>query len=155
MGTLAAQFTDSAIGAYQRYLSPHKGFCCAYRAHTGKRSCSSYGRAIVQRLGLLAFLAALPRQFERCKLAYQKLLAKRTLMSANAVASDSKKRKTMIATIAHPRPVTCLMQPAVCLVMQRLAIARFEYRLKSGHAPALSSRFPLFPAVFQSEVDGG
>jgi putative component of membrane protein insertase Oxa1/YidC/SpoIIIJ protein YidD len=93
MGALAAQFTDSAIGAYQRYLSPYKGFCCAYRAHTGKRSCSSYGRAIVQKLGLFAFLTALPRQFERCKLAYQKLLASRALMSANASTSNPKKKK--------------------------------------------------------------
>ncbi len=108
MGTLAAQFTDSAIGAYQRYLSPYKGFCCAYRAHTGKRSCSSYGRAIVQRLGLLAFLAALPRQFERCKLAYQKLLAKRTLMSANAVASDSKKKKNNDCGDCAPSPCDLL-----------------------------------------------
>jgi len=23
------------ISAYQRYLSPRKGYCCAYRAHTG------------------------------------------------------------------------------------------------------------------------
>jgi uncharacterized protein len=93
MGTLAAQFTDSAIGAYQRYLSPYKGFCCAYLAHTGKRSCSSYGRTIVQKLGLFAFLAALPRQFERCKLAYQKLLANRALMSANTAPSNPKKKK--------------------------------------------------------------
>jgi putative component of membrane protein insertase Oxa1/YidC/SpoIIIJ protein YidD len=94
MGTLAAQFTDSAIGAYQRYLSPYKGFCCAYRAHTGKRSCSNYGRAIVQKLGLIAFLAALPRQFERCKLAYQKLLAKRDLIGVRAVPPDTKKKKS-------------------------------------------------------------
>jgi putative component of membrane protein insertase Oxa1/YidC/SpoIIIJ protein YidD len=93
MGTLAAQFTDSAIGAYQRYLSPYKGFCCAYRAHTGKRSCSSYGRAIVQKLGLFAFLTSLPRQFERCKLAYQKLMASKVLMLANAAPSNPKKKK--------------------------------------------------------------
>ena len=30
-----------AIGAYQRYVSPYKGFCCAYRAHTSRASCSA------------------------------------------------------------------------------------------------------------------
>jgi uncharacterized protein len=88
--SIAAQFTDFSIGAYQRYVSPYKGFCCAYRAHTGKRSCSSYGRAIVQKLGLFAFLAALPRQFERCKLAYAQLLTKRQAASGN---SDQKNKK--------------------------------------------------------------
>jgi uncharacterized protein len=73
MTTIAAQFADSAIGAYQRYLSPYKGFCCAYRAHTGKRSCSAYGRSVVQKLGLLALVAALPKQFERCQQAFASL----------------------------------------------------------------------------------
>jgi putative component of membrane protein insertase Oxa1/YidC/SpoIIIJ protein YidD len=91
MGTLAAQFADCAIDAYQRYISPYKGFCCAYRAHTGKRSCSAYGRAVVQKLGLMALIAALPKQFERCKLAYQNLLAYRVSMKSQA---DDRRKKT-------------------------------------------------------------
>jgi uncharacterized protein len=91
MSTIAAQFADSAIGAYQRYISPYKGFCCAYRAHTGKRSCSAYGRAVVQKLGLLALIAALPAQFERCKLAYQNLLA--SCKNMKSQANDRRKKK--------------------------------------------------------------
>ncbi|MDK2125094.1 membrane protein insertion efficiency factor YidD [Parachitinimonas caeni] len=64
-----------AIVAYQRYLSPHKGFCCAYRHLTGHHSCSEYARRIVQRKGALALWVALPRQFERCRMAYATLLA--------------------------------------------------------------------------------
>jgi uncharacterized protein len=93
MATLAANMADSAIGAYQRYISPYKGFCCAYRAHTGKRSCSAYGRAVVQKLGLWALLAALPKQFDRCRTAYQGLaagMATRTL--ARAQAHDARKK---------------------------------------------------------------
>jgi uncharacterized protein len=75
MATIAASMADNAIGVYQRYISPYKGFCCAYRAHTGKRSCSAYGRAVVQKLGLLALLAALPKQFERCQVAYRNMAA--------------------------------------------------------------------------------
>jgi uncharacterized protein len=71
MASLAAQFTDLSIGAYQRYLSPHKGFCCAYRVHTGRRSCSAYARSITQQLGFFALFAALPEQFRRCQFAYQ------------------------------------------------------------------------------------
>ncbi|MBS7809100.1 membrane protein insertion efficiency factor YidD [Variovorax sp. PCZ-1] len=73
MTSLAANFADSAIGAYQRYLSPHKGFCCAYRVHTGRRSCSAYARGVTQRLGLFALVTALPKQFSRCKTAYQSM----------------------------------------------------------------------------------
>jgi len=32
-----------AIRAYQRHLSPWKGFRCAYRVLTGRDSCSAYG----------------------------------------------------------------------------------------------------------------
>ena len=60
----------AAIGVYRRYLSPYKGFCCAYRSVTGRRSCSAYAQAIARRLGALALLQALPRQFARCKAAY-------------------------------------------------------------------------------------
>lgn len=60
---------SAAIGIYQRYISPHKGFCCAYRVHTGRRSCSAYALGIVERVGALALLTALPRQFDRCKAA--------------------------------------------------------------------------------------
>jgi uncharacterized protein len=91
----AAQFTDSAIGAYQRYISPYKGFCCAYRAHTGKRSCSAWGSTIVQKLGLLAFLAFLPQQFERCKLAYAKHLAQRQASLNSPSKSRNKKSDSL------------------------------------------------------------
>lgn len=66
----------AAIGAYRRYLSPYKGFCCAYRRVTGRRSCSAYALAIVQRIGALALVQALPRQFARCKAAYARWLAR-------------------------------------------------------------------------------
>lgn len=72
----AAVAADVAIGAYQRYLSPLKGFHCAHRVHTGRRSCSALARGVVQRLGVLALFAALPRQFERCKTAYDSLRSK-------------------------------------------------------------------------------
>ncbi|NRF68774.1 membrane protein insertion efficiency factor YidD [Aquincola sp. S2] len=62
-----------AIGVYQRYLSPYKGFCCAYRVHSGRASCSEYARRIVRRIGALALLQALPRQFARCRSAFAAL----------------------------------------------------------------------------------
>lgn len=93
--SFAAQFTDLSIGAYQRYISPHKGFCCAYRAHTGKRSCSAWGRAIVQKLGLIAFLAFLPKQFARCKQAYANVIAKRQA-ALNLPSKDRKKKNDVI-----------------------------------------------------------
>jgi putative component of membrane protein insertase Oxa1/YidC/SpoIIIJ protein YidD len=57
------------IGVYQRYVSPHKGFCCAYRVHTGRASCSEFGRRAISRHGLTAGLMLLRQRFNVCALA--------------------------------------------------------------------------------------
>jgi putative component of membrane protein insertase Oxa1/YidC/SpoIIIJ protein YidD len=54
------------IGLYQRYVSPHKGYCCAYRAHTGGRSCSSYARRAISRAGLWSGLILFRRRLRAC-----------------------------------------------------------------------------------------
>ncbi len=54
------------ISAYQRYISPRKGFRCAYRAAHGRHSCSEFGKRAASRCGLLSFLPLLCRRFSRC-----------------------------------------------------------------------------------------
>ena len=54
------------IGAYQRYVSPHKGYCCAYRSFTGARSCSSYAKRSISRAGFLGGLLLLKRRLRAC-----------------------------------------------------------------------------------------
>lgn len=56
----------AAIGLYQRYVSPYKGFCCAYRAHTGGASCSALGARVIRRHGLLAGGVLLRQRLRRC-----------------------------------------------------------------------------------------
>lgn len=56
----------AAIRAYQRWLSPHKGFACAFRVHTGRDSCSAYGYRVINRYGLPAGLALLRRRLADC-----------------------------------------------------------------------------------------
>ena len=55
-----------AIVAYQRYVSPHKGFCCAYRVYTGNQSCSVLGYRAIRMYGVWPGLAILRRRFDRC-----------------------------------------------------------------------------------------
>ncbi len=56
----------AAIRAYQRWLSPHKGFVCAFRVHTGRDSCSAYGYRVISRYGVPAGLALLRRRLAAC-----------------------------------------------------------------------------------------
>jgi putative component of membrane protein insertase Oxa1/YidC/SpoIIIJ protein YidD len=56
----------AAIRGYQRHLSPHKGFSCAYRCATGRDGCSGYGVRVIGRFGLLAGLVLLRRRLRLC-----------------------------------------------------------------------------------------
>jgi putative component of membrane protein insertase Oxa1/YidC/SpoIIIJ protein YidD len=56
----------AAIRGYQRWISPHKGFCCALRAATGGDSCSAYGYQVIARFGLRSGLGLLDRRLALC-----------------------------------------------------------------------------------------
>lgn len=61
------------IRGYQRFISPYKGFSCAYRVATNDLSCSSYGAKVIQRWGVLRGYALLRRRFAECYLCSQAL----------------------------------------------------------------------------------
>jgi putative component of membrane protein insertase Oxa1/YidC/SpoIIIJ protein YidD len=54
------------IVAYQRFISPHKGYSCAYRVHTGRASCSAFGKRAISRLGVQRGILALRYRFRAC-----------------------------------------------------------------------------------------
>lgn len=62
----------ATITAYQRYLSPYKGFCCAYRVHTGRRGCSALGFRVVRRFGVIGGLVLLRQRTHRCGVAHRR-----------------------------------------------------------------------------------
>ena len=55
------------IRGYQRWLSPYKGYSCAYRLHVGgSEGCSGYGLKVIQRYGLVTGYKLLQRRLWRC-----------------------------------------------------------------------------------------
>ena len=56
----------AAIRGYQRFLSPLKGFSCAFRVFTGADSCSAYGYRMIERFGLRRGLGLLDRRLALC-----------------------------------------------------------------------------------------
>jgi len=60
------ELTLWAISAYQRYVSPYKGFRCAYGHHTGCASCSQLGYRTVRMHGFRRGLQLLLERFARC-----------------------------------------------------------------------------------------
>ena len=59
-----------AIRAYQRYISPHKGFCCAYRSITGRLSCSEFSARAVEKKGAVAGIRLAFRRMRRCSFVF-------------------------------------------------------------------------------------
>lgn len=67
--------TSSILG-YQRYISPHKGFACAYRVLHRERSCSEYAKQAIAQKGFFAALPLIRQRFQACKQANQILKAR-------------------------------------------------------------------------------
>lgn len=70
----------AAIRVYQRYVSPYKGICCAYREHTGRASCSALGYRAVRRHGVFAGLALIRQRTHRCGVAHRRYRNQRVPM---------------------------------------------------------------------------
>jgi putative component of membrane protein insertase Oxa1/YidC/SpoIIIJ protein YidD len=60
------------IQVYKRYISPYKGFGCAYRIHTGHPSCSTLGYRAIQRYGIWRGWALLRRRTYLCGVAHRR-----------------------------------------------------------------------------------
>ncbi|PHV01407.1 membrane protein insertion efficiency factor YidD [Iodobacter sp. BJB302] len=54
------------IRFYKKYISPYKGFCCAYHFHTGRASCSTLGFRGIRRHGAWAGIVILRQRMIRC-----------------------------------------------------------------------------------------
>lgn len=63
------------IRFYQRHLSPRKGFCCAYRTHTGRQSCSALGYRAVRRFGVIGGVRVLRARTHLCGVAHRRYAA--------------------------------------------------------------------------------
>ncbi|AXI04150.1 membrane protein insertion efficiency factor YidD [Aquirhabdus parva] len=54
------------IRFYQRFLSPIKGYSCAYRVYTGQDSCSAYGYKVIDRYGAFIGYRLIQRRIRKC-----------------------------------------------------------------------------------------
>jgi uncharacterized protein len=62
-----------SIRIYQRYLSPYKGFSCAYRCATNRASCSHLGYRAISRFGFFRGLLILESRTYKCGVANRRL----------------------------------------------------------------------------------
>lgn len=75
------------INFYQRFISPVKGFRCAYGALHGRGTCSQIIKNIVREHGVIGGRAKIRQQFASCRAAYA------TLQEHPEWDQDKKKKK--------------------------------------------------------------
>jgi putative component of membrane protein insertase Oxa1/YidC/SpoIIIJ protein YidD len=72
MKDLGRYLALEAISMYQRFVSPYKGFRCAYAYHTGCASCSRLGYRAIRWRGLATGLGLLFARFDRCRAVFNR-----------------------------------------------------------------------------------
>ena len=55
-----------AISGYQRFISPHKGWRCAYAVLHDGSSCSAYGKHVIAQRGVISGAMSLWERFDQC-----------------------------------------------------------------------------------------
>ncbi|RDE22358.1 membrane protein insertion efficiency factor YidD [Motiliproteus coralliicola] len=68
------QFFILIIKLYQKKLSHHKGFCCAYNRLYKDGSCSNWGVDKIKKDGWIAFLSKISERMAACKKANEVLI---------------------------------------------------------------------------------
>ena len=96
------RFLLAAIRAYQRYISPYKGFSCAYREHTGHASCSTFGFRAVRKFGVFRGLIMQRERTSLCGVAQRRIRP-----FANVLLQASAAYVTSVATFPTFQTATC------------------------------------------------
>ena len=76
------------IAIYKRSVSPYKGFCCAYRAHLGRFSCSTLGFRAIRMHGVLKGVAILRQRLKLCGVAHRRFQGSTALAQRGSAPCD-------------------------------------------------------------------
>jgi putative component of membrane protein insertase Oxa1/YidC/SpoIIIJ protein YidD len=80
-----------SINVYQKYISPNKGWKCAYGiAHPNEISCSEFGKVAIENHGIIDGLEQLKGRFKECERAYLALGSQANTATAGCCGPISK-----------------------------------------------------------------
>ncbi len=90
LNVAARSLAVTAIGGYQKFISPHKGFSCAHRVLYGCESCSQYFKQLIAEEGIFTAIANAKGRFRECREANEILKARRAKCRARKKYSASR-----------------------------------------------------------------
>lgn len=83
------------ISFYQRFLSPLKGFSCAYRVYHDSPSCSAYVKQVFLEQDLRVAITMANQRFEECEQANRLLKAQNEKVEDATLDKPIKRRKLL------------------------------------------------------------
>jgi len=81
-----------SINLYQKYISPYKGYRCAYGVYHQNGTCSSIIKSRIQEHGLIKAYPMIKGQFQACKVAYLALQENKNVLGDGG--EDKKKKNS-------------------------------------------------------------
>jgi putative component of membrane protein insertase Oxa1/YidC/SpoIIIJ protein YidD len=75
--TFSTQAAIASLNAYQKHLSPRKGFSCPHRLLYGSESCSDYVKNLLINQNLQTVIQMSSQRFKACKMAARTLQSQR------------------------------------------------------------------------------
>jgi putative component of membrane protein insertase Oxa1/YidC/SpoIIIJ protein YidD len=90
-----------SIELYQNYISPHKGWKCAYSiAYPMELSCSEFGKKVIENMGTVEGVKQLWDRFDNCAISYAILSSQKKAASAGCCGSGPTAPKIVIPLLA-------------------------------------------------------
>lgn len=90
------------ISFYQRFLSPLKGFSCAYRVYHDSPSCSAYVKQVFLEQDFKVAIAMANQRFEECEQANRLLKAQNEKIEGTTLDKPIKRRKLIQVLSFYP-----------------------------------------------------
>lgn len=93
--------SSKLIEGYQKYISPRKGFSCAYRILHVRESCSQYAKRQIIEQGLINAMPLIRQRFQACNSANRVIRAKIQQVSY-------RRQEESCGSICGDAPMCCL-----------------------------------------------
>ncbi len=96
-----------AIRAYQRWISPYKGFHCAHAMLHGGPGCSGYAAEAIRSLGVIGALGPIRVRFRDCRAAFETLASQRQEEQQDDGAPEKPKKEGAVSKYCPAACVDC------------------------------------------------
>lgn len=113
IGKIIRKISVRLIDFYQKNISPHKGYCCAYRVLHGEDSCSEYVKNVFLHQNLQDCIKLSRERFNQCAKAEIELKQQGKIIHTQGISSKVNLSRRQSITLLIPLFLLGLSAPAM------------------------------------------